>query len=148
MRHLALSLGFFVTACASARRQVPVRDGRDATIGCYQFQKPSWSSLILFGNSDSVASTVPPTRVELHLTGRVTPSISLLGPRFGALQGEWRLVRRDSLRLLWSDGATVATFMLVPHGDSLIGSGVIRAYHVHGVESPTTTVGAIKTSCT
>jgi|SRR5690242_12450908 len=147
MRGYQFSLGFLILGCATSRQQIPVREGRDATIGCYQFDRPHWTSLTLFGNSDSVASSIPPVFVELHQTGRVTPALHVLGSGFAPLEGEWRRVRRDSLRIWWSDGMTVVDLSLEPRGDSLAGTGVLRAYHVTGVESPTTNVTGRKRSC-
>src|SRR5690242_21501048 len=88
MRGYQFSLGFLILGCATSRQQIPVREGRDATIGCYQFDRPHWTSLTLFGNSDSVASSIPPVFVELHQTGRVTPALHVLGSGFAPLRSE------------------------------------------------------------
>jgi hypothetical protein len=132
--------------CAAPRPLVPVRDGRDATIGCYALVQGKWSQTNLWRDSTQRDSTILPRVIQLHPTGRVTPSVPLAGPRFAALEGTWRTAGRDSLLIAWSDGANYITLSLVPYVDSLAGRASIVP-DAGGIESPIAHVEATRRSC-
>jgi len=145
-RYLSL-LSAAALSCAPVSPPVPVRDGREATVGCYAVTHGQWSSSDLFRHSDSVASAILPAIVQLHLTGRATPALSLWGPSFGPLLGTWKIVRRDSLVVDWSDGSSGVRFQLKSRNDSLGGTVIVWAADVHGVEPATAQLIAIHQRC-
>lgn len=141
---LASLLG--VAACAIPQAQAPIRDGPDATIGCYLLNHGAWSSNEFFNGSDSLAARFPPRAIQLLISGRASPGIRLLGPGFAALEGRWRLVRRDSLIVSWTDGTNGIELRFGQGSDGLVGTGRAWAKHKAGIE-PTTDVRLIKETC-
>ena len=105
-------------SCGPYRAPAPITGGRDATIGCYQLTLVPMPSTRPFTDSGAA----PPAVIQLHLTGRLTPSWSAFGYRFNAFPGNWRLARTDSLLLEWTDGMGGVSVNLHPHGDSLVGT--------------------------
>src|SRR5207247_8314406 len=89
----------------------------------------------------------PPTAIQLHLTGRVSPQWSVFGQRFGGFPGTWRLVRTDSLVVEWSNGMGGVSVRLHPERDSL--SGTATYWFSEGNVGPLaeTTVMATSVKC-
>jgi hypothetical protein len=135
-----------VAACAIPKAQAPITDGPDATIGCYLLEHGSWSSNEFFDGSDSMAARFPPPAIQLLAAGNASPGIRLLGRGFPALEGRWRLVRRDSLVVRWTDGTSGIELRFGQGADGVVGTGRAWASHKPGIE-PTTPVKLIKEGC-
>jgi len=108
-----------VVACGSYHAPGPITGGPDATIGCYRLSLEPWSP----GSPLARISAPPsPPTIRLDLARRVTPPWAVFGSVSGSLPGIWRLVRKDSLVVQWTNANLGVTVSLRPAGDSLTGN--------------------------
>src|SRR5690242_1674731 len=87
-----LFLGAIALACGTYQAPSPVSAGREATVGCYRLAFNSWPDRRWFPDS---ASGHPPSPIDLHRTGELTPRWRAFGPKFDSVSGTWHLIKND-----------------------------------------------------
>ena len=134
-----------LSACSLPQVQQPLRDGRDATVGCYFVTHGPWSSNAFFG-TDTLADRFPPAHMRLFVSGDAEPGIRLLGAGFPPIAGRWYILRADTLVVRWVDDA--GGMELRVGADSLALVGKAKAWSGRdGSEGPSTDIRAVKRAC-
>ena len=119
-------LASVLAGCASSKeRPLSWSDGQPV-VGCYRLSSGQWTPP--FPQSVRLGSVAPPSSLQFHTTGDITPTWQLFAPPVGGVRGAWRLVRADSMVIVWDAGEVGVEMMLRPQGDSLVGQAVFRVW--------------------
>jgi len=119
-------LASVLAGCASSKERSQSWSNGQAVVGCYRLSSGQWTPP--FPQSVRLGSVAPPSSLQLHTTGDITPTWQLFAAPIGGVRGAWSLVRADSLVVVWDAGEVGVEMMLRPEGDSFVGQAVFRVW--------------------